>query len=103
MKYVVGIGSGAMIDIQSFITTGSGIQKLIEGETQTHGQDENCISLLLFYQNKASKLKIEFILHRKHTMYLLHSPTPTKPIFIIAQELKTRNVCHFSWKHFFFS
>jgi hypothetical protein len=31
MKYVVEMGSGAMIYIPSFIKTGSGIQKLIRG------------------------------------------------------------------------
>jgi hypothetical protein len=32
MKYAVEMGSGAMICIPSFIKTGTGIQKLIEGE-----------------------------------------------------------------------
>jgi hypothetical protein len=41
MKYVVEMGSGAMIYIQSFIKTGSGIQKLMGGggrrmHMQTH-------------------------------------------------------------------
>jgi hypothetical protein len=37
MKYVVGMSSGAMIYIPSFIKTGSGIQKLMgEGETHSH-------------------------------------------------------------------
>jgi hypothetical protein len=35
MKYTVEIGSGAMIYTPSFIKTGSGIQKLIAGDTQT--------------------------------------------------------------------
>jgi hypothetical protein len=35
MKYAVEIGSGAMIHIPSFIKIGSGIQKLIRGDTQT--------------------------------------------------------------------
>jgi hypothetical protein len=35
MKYTVGMGSGAMIYIPSFIKTGSGIQKLIKGNKQT--------------------------------------------------------------------
>jgi hypothetical protein len=38
MKYAVEMGSGAMIYISSFIKTGSGIQKLIGGDTQTHRQ-----------------------------------------------------------------
>jgi hypothetical protein len=41
MKYAVEMGSCAMIYsyIQSFIKIGSGIQKLIGGDTQTHRQD----------------------------------------------------------------
>jgi hypothetical protein len=33
MKYAVEVGSGAMIYIPSFIKIGSGIQKLIEGDS----------------------------------------------------------------------
>jgi hypothetical protein len=36
MKYAVGMGSGAMMYIPSFIKTGSGIQKLIGGYTYRH-------------------------------------------------------------------
>jgi hypothetical protein len=32
------MGSGAVINIPSFIKIGSGIQKLIGGDTQTHTQ-----------------------------------------------------------------
>jgi hypothetical protein len=35
MKYAVEMGSGAVIYIPSFIETGSGIQKLTGGDTQT--------------------------------------------------------------------
>jgi hypothetical protein len=35
MKYTVGMGSGAMIYVPSFIKIGSGIQKLVRGETDT--------------------------------------------------------------------
>jgi hypothetical protein len=35
MKYAVGMGSGAVIYIPSFIKTGSAIQKLIGGDTHT--------------------------------------------------------------------
>jgi hypothetical protein len=34
-KYAVEMGSGAMIYIPSFIKNGSGIQKLMRGDTQT--------------------------------------------------------------------
>jgi hypothetical protein len=42
MKYAVDMGSGPMI----YIKMGSGIQKLIAGDTQTHGQKGDSISLL---------------------------------------------------------
>jgi hypothetical protein len=35
MKYAVEMGSGALIYIPGFIKIGSGIQKLIAGDTQT--------------------------------------------------------------------
>jgi hypothetical protein len=38
MKYAVEIGSGVMIYIPSFTKTGSGIQKLIGKDTETHRQ-----------------------------------------------------------------
>jgi hypothetical protein len=36
MKHAVEMGSGAMIPIPSSIKTGSAIQKLMGGDTQTH-------------------------------------------------------------------
>jgi hypothetical protein len=36
MRYAVEMGSGAMMYIPSFIKIGSGIQKLMVGDTQTH-------------------------------------------------------------------
>jgi hypothetical protein len=36
MKYAIEMGSSAMIYIQSFMKIGSGIQKLMGGDTQTH-------------------------------------------------------------------
>jgi hypothetical protein len=56
MKYAVEMGSGAMIYIPSFIKNGSGIQKLICGDTQTHREHGDLISLLLFFRNKQSRL-----------------------------------------------
>jgi hypothetical protein len=48
MKCAVEMGSGAMINIPSFIKIGSGIQKLIGGGgyTDTHRLDGDLISLL---------------------------------------------------------
>jgi hypothetical protein len=42
------MGSGAVIYIPSFIEIGSGIKKLIEGDSQTHKQHGDLISLPLF-------------------------------------------------------
>jgi hypothetical protein len=36
MKYAVEMGSGAMIYIASFLKIGSGIRKLIRGDSETH-------------------------------------------------------------------
>jgi hypothetical protein len=44
MKYAVERDSGAMIHIPSLVKFGSGVQK--EGDTQTHRQHEDRISLL---------------------------------------------------------
>jgi hypothetical protein len=46
MKYDVEMGSGDMIYIPSFIKIGSGIHKLIRGDSQTHRQEGDLISLL---------------------------------------------------------
>jgi hypothetical protein len=57
MKYAFEIGSGAMIYIPSFIEIGSGIQKSLGGDSLTHRQHGDLISLLLFYHNKESRIK----------------------------------------------
>jgi hypothetical protein len=44
MKYVIEIGSGAMVHILSFVNIGSGIQKLIRGDK--HRQQCDLISLV---------------------------------------------------------
>jgi hypothetical protein len=54
MMYAIEMGSDAMIYIQSFIKIGSTIQKLLWGNT--HRQQGDLISLLLFFQNNESKL-----------------------------------------------
>jgi hypothetical protein len=50
MKYRVEVGLGAMTCeyVPSFMKIGSGIQKLMVGNTQTHRQHGDHISLLLF-------------------------------------------------------
>jgi hypothetical protein len=42
MKYAIGMGSGAMIHIPSFIKIGSGIQKLIGGGGYIDAQILRC-------------------------------------------------------------
>jgi hypothetical protein len=60
MKYAVEMGSGAMTYTSSFIKTSSEIQKLMGGDSQTHRQHGNRISLILFFfQNKESRLKMD--------------------------------------------
>jgi hypothetical protein len=54
-NYASEMGSDPVIYIPSFIMTGSGIHKLIRG---THRPQGDPISLLLFFQNKESRLKI---------------------------------------------
>jgi hypothetical protein len=70
MKYAVEMASGAMIYIPSFIKTGSGIHNLIEGDSQTHRQHGGLISLLLFFQNKESRLKKRTAQYSYITVYV---------------------------------
>jgi hypothetical protein len=56
------MSSGTMIYIPSFIKIGSAIQKLLARDTQTHRQNGNRISLLLFFQNKESRPKMEALI-----------------------------------------
>jgi hypothetical protein len=53
------MGSDAMTYILHFIKFGSGIQELLRGiriQTQTYRQQVELTSLLLFFQNKESRL-----------------------------------------------
>jgi hypothetical protein len=58
MTYAVLMGSGAMIYLPSFIKFGSGIQKLTGG---THRQHGDRVCLILFFQNKESRLEENFV------------------------------------------
>jgi hypothetical protein len=49
MNCAAEMGSDAIIHIRSFIKIGSDFQKLIEGNSQTHKQHGDLISLLLFF------------------------------------------------------
>jgi hypothetical protein len=54
----VEMDSGAMLYMPSFVNTGSGIEKLV-GVGYTDTQNGQLISLVLFFQNKESRLKIK--------------------------------------------
>jgi hypothetical protein len=69
MKYSVEMGSGVMIYIPSSIKIGSGIQNLIGSILR---KDGDCISLVLFFQNKESTLKR--ITMTQNLMLLLEAP-----------------------------
>jgi hypothetical protein len=55
MKYAVEMGSGAMIYKSSFVNIGSGISKLIRGDTDSKVISE---AYFYFFQNKKSRLKV---------------------------------------------
>jgi hypothetical protein len=53
------MGSGALINVQSFIQIGSGVQTLMGGiHRHTYGQQRDLISVLYFFQSKKSRLKM---------------------------------------------
>jgi hypothetical protein len=57
MKYAVLMDLGTMINVPSFIVTGSSIQSLLGGDTHTHRQKGDLINIFSFFQNKESRLK----------------------------------------------
>jgi hypothetical protein len=65
MKYAVEMGSGAMIYILNFVKISSGIQNSIG---KIHRQHGDRISLLSFYQNKGSRLKIKVGVCNQHSV-----------------------------------
>jgi hypothetical protein len=58
MKYTTEMGSGTMIYLPGFIKIVLGIQKLIGWDSQTHRQHGDCISLLSYFHNSESRLKL---------------------------------------------
>jgi hypothetical protein len=62
MKYTVEVGSSATMYISSFIKIGSGIQKLIGGDSQTHRQHGDRISLLSFVNIRKISQKMNPVL-----------------------------------------
>jgi hypothetical protein len=50
MNYIIEMGSGAMIYILCFVNIGSGIQKLLTGNTHTHRLQGDIIILLYFFK-----------------------------------------------------
>jgi hypothetical protein len=57
MKYAVELGSGAVMHLPSFVKIGSGILKLLRGDSQRDRLYGDRISLLSFHPNKGSYLK----------------------------------------------
>jgi hypothetical protein len=56
-EYAVDKDLGAMVYIPTFINTGSDFQKVMErGDTRTHREHGDRISLLSFFKNKESRL-----------------------------------------------
>jgi hypothetical protein len=54
---------------------GSGIQKCIGGDSQTYRLHGDLISLLSFFKNEESSLKIQIFPLREHTASALQRPT----------------------------
>jgi hypothetical protein len=52
MEYAIEMDSSAVMYIPSFIKIGSGIQKLMGGDSQSHRQHGARIRLLSFFQKK---------------------------------------------------
>jgi hypothetical protein len=61
-NYSIEMGSGAVICIPSFIKIGSGIEKLIGGDTQTHRQQGDLISLLSFKKEKRKESRLKNVI-----------------------------------------
>jgi hypothetical protein len=61
MNYAVEMGPGAMIHTSSFITTGSGIQKLLGGDTHTDTQTSRWFRKLTFIFSKQGRAKTDKI------------------------------------------
>jgi hypothetical protein len=81
MKYAFEMGSGAMIYIPSFIKISSGIRKLI-GEI--HRQHGDLISILLFFQNKESMLKIQYMFHKFRGLLTFHNALSTSFLLLVV-------------------
>jgi hypothetical protein len=78
------MGSGVMIYIPSFIKIGSRIHKLLGGGI--HRQQRDLMSLLLFFQNKESRLK-EVVTSHKH--YVNNNGSNKDNIFIHVIRYRT--------------
>jgi hypothetical protein len=64
------MGSGSMIHTPSFLKTASPIGKLVGGDTQTHRQHADRISLFSGIQNKGSRLE-------NHSNYFVRPEVPS--------------------------
>jgi hypothetical protein len=64
MKYAVEMGSGALIYIPNFIKTGSDIQNLAWGDSQTCTQHGDLISFLYFFKISRVRKKLNVAVRR---------------------------------------
>jgi hypothetical protein len=67
MKYAIEMGSDAMVYIPCFIKIGSGIQKLIEGDTDTQTAPRSR-KLILFFKNKKIKLILSILQNKERRL-----------------------------------
>jgi hypothetical protein len=65
------MSSGTITQIQSSIKFVSCIQKLLRGNTQTYRQQGDFTSLLLYFQSKASRIKLSSGKARDSMIYIL--------------------------------
>jgi hypothetical protein len=92
MQYAVEMGSGFMIYIPSFIQIGSGIQGR---DTQTKREQGDNISVLVFFQNKKSRLMRKQEIWQENIMESNHTgDIPLDGRIILKSALKeiTRDV-----------
>jgi hypothetical protein len=75
-----------MIYIPSFIKIGSGIQMMTEGDSQTHRQHGDLISLLLFFQNKESWLKSMAGVKNYYKVHILQEESIGKVRFLWVKD-----------------
>jgi hypothetical protein len=102
MKYTDEMGSGAMIYVHTTFNKDSfRHSKADTGDTQTHRQQGNLISLLLFFQNKGSGLTSweEYNLQRNaHSSYMHLAVSFFKNlgslVYFFSRDINQLNTCN---------